>query len=136
MATIYTIEVDGTVLSEERMREPSYDERKSMLGLKEGDCMEHVSVLFNGKLAHMYIDEEGKLKRANVDEDGEIRPEARNGKASCVYANKYLYDNGMSTYDDLAKAPPHKEVHVRTIWGDMQELVIVGRAILWTGKQR
>jgi hypothetical protein len=117
MPALYKIEPDGSFVVEDRPRQPSYDEIKKHLGCL---CAERVTVLYDGKAAQMFVDEDGLSLELPY-----------NHRASRIYANNLLSQNGRATYDDLSKEPPRGIV----LWGDTP-LRIVGRAILWTGRFR
>ena len=71
----------------------SFDRMKQMLQLDHGDLVEHVTVHWNGRVAHMFVDEEGlvKGKRANL-------------LASVIYWNNTLQRTMgvLDTYEDLS----------------------------------
>jgi hypothetical protein len=115
MPLLYKIGTDGDVVIEERSHEPAWDDIKIFL---DGANVEHVSVLFNGKPAHMYVDEDGLSKTLPF-----------NRKATRIYANLSLRNSGLPTYDDLTKQPPRGVVCIGP-----HTLAIVGRALLWTGR--
>jgi len=112
---LYTIETDGTVMGVNVDTLPSYEHRRTFLNCT---VMEHVAVLFQGREAHMFIDEDGLSKELPL-----------NHRASRVYANVVLARHGQATYDDLTVAPSRGVVLTVE-----RPLVIVGRAILWCGK--
>jgi hypothetical protein len=96
---------------------PSFSFMKERLGYSP---IEHVTVLYQGKPAHMFVDEEFLLR----DEEPEF-----NAKATRLYQNasleRYTHTD-LFTYNDVNEPP-----------GDvfMEGLnVILGDVMLWTGE--
>lgn len=114
MSKLYTIETDGSFLEQDVPSPPPWNYIKGVIGCR---TMEHVAVLFNGKPAHMYVDEDGISKELSI-----------NLRASRIYSNVTLRRAGLPTYDDLTEPLPGGLVSVGS-----RELKVVGRVVLWTG---
>lgn len=91
-----------------------------MLGFSEGTPLEHVNVLWRGKRAHMFVDEEGLLRNP---------PLRINAKATRVYWNATWSDQAGKKYYDLS-APPG---NIDELSFRLQLPPIVGPALLWEG---
>lgn len=122
MTTYHIIKPTGEVLSDTFTGEleygtPAFSTLRQMVGVKENESLEHVSVLFRGKRAHMFVDEEGRLHRL-----------PRNEKATRVYYNNTIARMGLAQYmyDDLSVDP---------VPGFVEDpgFDIVGTAVLWEG---
>lgn len=117
MSTLYRINPDGSFVTfDNQITAPSYVSMKKFI---ECETLEHVSVLFDGKPAHLFVDEDGSTKELPVNE-----------RASAIYANVLRSRYGLPTYDDMTKTPPS---HVKTMLEFGRPIVILGRAVLWTG---
>lgn len=122
MALLHVINTDGTFQSEEYQGEltygtPSWEHLKSLMKIAPGDLIEHVSVLWKGKRAHMFVDEEGIMHKL-----------ARNEKATRIYYNATFKRFGRALYNDLSIAPKFKD----RAYED-PGFQIVGPAVLWEG---
>jgi len=115
MTTLYIIDADGSFVSVETPTPPSYAEMREHL---KCDCIQDVSVLFQGREAHMFVDEDGLAKDLPI-----------NHRASRVYSNVLLHRHGRATYDDMNEEPSRAVVisHDRPI-------IIVGTAFLWAAR--
>lgn len=85
--------------------------------------VEHVSVLFNNKHCHMFVDEVGLIRGLPV-----------NPRATRIYYNNTFKREGLATlvYEDLAANPQLPVGSHAQITGLITNL-IVGPALLWTG---
>jgi hypothetical protein len=102
---------------------PFADLRK-MLGMEGHDLIEHVSVLWQGKPHHMFVDEEGRL-----------RGKPLNPIATRIYWNATLQRRGKADliFDDLTANFLLKPAQLRTLPVELADAYIVGPAILWEG---
>lgn len=99
---------------------------QEMLGIRE---LEHVSVIWPGALAHMWVDELGLMHGREV-----------NPKATRVYLNASFRRVGLHEflYEDLAANPAFHMRHMeqyakaRIIVGSTK--MILGKALLWEGE--
>lgn len=121
----HVIKPDGSVVSEDYVGKleygtPAWSMLRELVGLKENDLLEHVSVLWKGKAAHMFVDEEGRLHK-----------KSHNPKASRIYYNSTMQATGhlRFIYDDLSKPPGNVE-QLSVIFDGYD---IVGTAVLWEG---
>jgi hypothetical protein len=64
MKTMTFIPPEGPELREQRNDVPPLEELRAIIG---GGWAEHVSVLYNGRPAHMFVDEEGSRKGLPVN---------------------------------------------------------------------
>jgi hypothetical protein len=111
---LHVIETDGAVTSVSFSTPPTFDDIRQWVSC---ETLEHVSVLFKGREAHMYVDEDGLSKDLPL-----------NHRASRIYANVLLSRIGRPTYDDLTIEPSRGVVISQD-----RPLIIVGRAVLWCG---
>jgi hypothetical protein len=83
------------------------------------DTIEHLSVLFEDKVHHLFFDENGLAS--------DKKPNAR---ASAIAGNRQLRGVRLNKlrYNDLTKEPPHPLTTMQSTG-----LLIVGDALLWTG---
>jgi hypothetical protein len=82
--------------------------------------VEHLSCILDGKVAHMFFDEEGLL-------DATKKP---NDRASAIAGNRYLRGRlEKLRYNDLTQEPP-PPLAVLLATG----MLIVGNAFIWTGE--
>lgn len=99
---------------------PSFDFMRPRI---KCDVIEHVSVRYQGKEAHLFCDEESLLK-----DDGLVP----NDRATALTANAQLdrHPQGrVLAYHDVTKPPP---TIAANYWFNTRAL-IVGNAFLWTG---
>lgn len=84
------------------------------------DTIEHLSVLLDDKVHHLFFDENGLV-------DSTKKPNAR---ASAIAGNRHLRGVRMSKmrYNDLTQEPPHPLTTMQSTG-----MMIVGDALLWTG---
>lgn len=123
MTMLHVIRPDGTYTSEDYVGEltygtPAWATLRELVGLKENELLEHVSVLWKGKQAHMLVDEEGRLHKKPYNE-----------KATAIYYNCTFQRHRFFTYNDLAKPPPRSLITAIISPG----FDIVGNAVLWEG---
>jgi hypothetical protein len=123
MTMYHVIKPDGTVTSEDyvgplKYGTPAWSTFRQWIGLDEDDLIEHVSVLWKGKKAHMFVDEEGRMHNLLI-----------NKKATAIYYNYTLQRHRFHTYNDLSKDPDPAELLAVMEPG----FDIVGTAILWEG---
>jgi hypothetical protein len=106
------MDVDGDLSLDEQWKrvENALDKQ-----FANGNHWEHVTVLYAGKRAHMFVDEVGKLKNLPL-----------NPKASLLYLNVTNSRIGRRTYDDVTVWEPPYDVP--------QAFLIAGPALLWTGE--
>ena len=113
---LHIIETDGTVLTMSLTIPPTFDDIRQHVSC---ETLEHVSVLFKGQEAHLYVDETGSWKDLPI-----------NHRASRIYANVWLRRCGRATYDDLTVAPSKG-----IVFTGERPLLICGRAVLWCGRR-
>lgn len=123
MTMYHVIKPDGTVVSTDYVGPleygtPAWATFRQLIGLTEDDLIEHVSVLWKGKKAHMFVDEEGRAHGL-----------PRNNKATRIYYNYTVSRVGLpkQIYNDLSK-DPLLDAPIEDLGFD-----IVGPAILWEG---
>jgi hypothetical protein len=94
---------------------------KYMYGAIDCSTIEHLSVLFNGAVAHLFFDEEGLLNAAKLPND----------RASAIAANRRLRGARLEKfrYNDMAVEPPSAFATLMAT-----DVLIVGDALLWTGE--
>jgi len=106
---------------------PRFKHIKYELGFKPEAPLEHVSVLWLGKPAHMFVDEIGLLTGREL-----------NPKATRIYWNNTLSRHGRKSliYNDLTADPAvNQMVDTAVLEGlGLLEAVIVGPAFLWEGE--
>lgn len=128
MTVLHTILPDGTYRSEEwegplEYACPPFRALKGRLeeadSIHEGCDIEHVNVWWNGKLAHMFVDETGRYK-----------PARRNDRATRIYYNMTMKREGRDQllYEDLEQEPKNLPIGIEQPGYD-----IVGAALLWEG---
>jgi hypothetical protein len=105
---------------------PRFEHIRDSLGFKPDAPLEHVSVLWQGKLAHMFVDEIGLMTGREL-----------NPKATRVYWNNTLSRHGRKSllYNDLTADPAVNQIVDTAILEGLGlfEAVIVGPALLWEG---
>jgi hypothetical protein len=125
-AVLHVIKPDGTVMSavwEGKLQygTPPFAKMYPLIGC---DQIEHVSVLFQGRRMHMFVDENGWISH----------PQKRfNWKASAIYANWRFYNEGFThfVYSDFSAEPlACEDCYVRN------QLCIAGTALLWEGDMK
>lgn len=123
MTKLHLIEVDGTVKTQEWAGElefscPPFHLMRPMIGLGAYESLEHVSVLWQGKRAHMFVDEEGLRKGL-----------LRNERATRIYYNATLARRRSTNwiYSDMAVDPKQQRID------EEPGFFIVGPALLWEG---
>lgn len=112
MPELIIIKPSGEYTRVERIEEPSLKELQDAV---EG-YIEHISLMWNGKPAHGYVNEDGKLRRL-----------PNNTKATAVYHNiiQGHNDKQFQEYKDLNEDPTDF-----IYWGADW---IVGNMVIWTG---
>lgn len=104
-----------------------YDRIRELLSYKEID---HVSVIWRGRPAHMFVDELGLMHELQV-----------NPKATRIYMNATFRREGLHdfVYEDLERSPMFgdstdfaKNLQARVLVYSFRSM-IVGRALLWEG---
>jgi hypothetical protein len=86
------------------------------------DCkwVQHVPVMYGGKMAHMFLDEEGAMIGGIL-----------NWRAAAIVANRTVATTSYAkraVYNDLTRIPPlPPEVYLRLDCG------VIGKAVLWMG---
>lgn len=102
-----------------------FAQMREMLGFPEGTLLEHVNVLWRGKRAHMFVDEEGLLRNP---------PLPFNQAATRVYWNATMQREGRTEmiYDSFFENPNYLGRLEDPC--DREDLApIVGPALLWEG---
>jgi hypothetical protein len=122
MTMYHVIKPDGTFVSEDYVGAleygtPAFATLRQLIGIKENETLEHVTVLWKGKRAHMF-----------VDEDGRMHKKPRNEKATRIYYNFTFQRFRYSQYNDLTQHPNPADRFFEEPGFD-----IVGTAILWEG---
>lgn len=123
LTKLHVIYADGAVATyffkpgDERLSfgVPGYEWLKASVFKDTSMDIEHVAVTYQGKDAHMFVDENGIAKGLPM-----------NVKATGVYYNREQLRAGLETYDDLTEdpvTPPTYDPRYR----------IVGLAALWLG---
>jgi hypothetical protein len=128
MTMLHVIKPDGTFTSEDYVGElvsgtPAWAHLRKLIGLKENDLVEHVSVLWKGEQAHMLVDEEGI--RHNL---------TPNVRATRIYYNNMLNRAELTkplVYNDLNVDPTLSVSEWQTFYQPGYQ--IVGNAVLWEG---
>lgn len=124
MTMYHVIKPDGTVVSENyvgalEFGTPAWSYMRQLIGLKENQNLEHVNVLWKGKAAHMFVDEDGIMHRL-----------PRNEKATRIYYNytlrRYHSKPEKYMYNDLTKDP-------NSAYVEIPGFQILGTAFLWEG---
>jgi hypothetical protein len=127
MTTLHTILSDGTYKSEEYTGPLEYAcipfrDLKARLAASDpvhaGCDIEHVSVWWNGRVAHMFVDEAGRYK-----------PTKRNDRATRIYYNMTLKHERRDNliYTDLSADPQPLTMF------EEPGFDIMGTALLWEG---
>lgn len=122
MTMFHVIKPDGSYTSGEyvgtlEFGTPAWSFMRQLVEIKENESLEHVSVLWQGKQAHMFVDEEGRLHN-----------KPRNEKATRIYYNnKVFFTDKNKIYDDLSKDPKTDRIE------ELEGFDIVGTAVLWEG---
>lgn len=121
MPTLYILEAtaEGAVRQQQCEQLPSSVELAALIGVASGH-VEHVTVLYQGKRAHLFVDDEGALKGATP-----------NKRASALYANATRSRGGERPellYRDILKEPQPRDF-LRDEKG--QIAVISGTALFW-----
>jgi hypothetical protein len=116
MAKLYKINPDGIVVVREQA-ELDWDKMKLLINSHDDITIEHVTVIWKGLVAHMFVDEEGRMHH--------LLP---NPKATRIYYNFVYKREGRLDllYDDLSQ--PAKLTGLESPGFD-----IVGTAVLLEG---
>lgn len=120
MEDVTTIDVPQTHLE---YGDENWEQMRKFIG---EEFMEHVSVWFDGKPAHMFVDENGLAKALHM-----------NPKGTRVYWNNtFRRETNMPElqYNDLTKTPfPPPPLKIINKWR-LEGFLIVGPAALWEGE--
>jgi len=124
MNMLHLLKVDGTVETEDYQGPlvyacPPWDWIKDRLGLRAHENLEHVSVLWQDRYCHMFVDEEGLMHGLK-----------RNDRATRIYYNATVCRQQKGTnfvYSDLSVDPRQQTVD------ETPGFMIVGPALLWEG---
>lgn len=103
-------------ISDELNLEEQWQQVKAALDREFGDnYWEHVTILYNGRRCHMFVDENGRFKNLSI-----------NPKATLLYQNIINERHKKPVYNDVMiwEPPYHLD----------QNLLIVGNALFWTGE--
>ena len=133
MTILHIIQPSMKVISAEwkaplKYKCPDY---KDMYELLKTDCIEHVSVLWQGQHRHMFVDENGISNQLEA-----------NPKATRVYWNATLNRNNLKglLYNDLSAPPVLNLIEAETLQSAtnagmlLHNAVIWGTALLWEGE--
>lgn len=103
--------------------EPDHEDIMRILRPKSG-IWEHVSILLDGKHAHLFVDDNGRAMQ--------LEPNVR---ASIMYANNSLKKIGRQPYSlEHLLSEEKKLASEEDVWFILDNsLIIVGPALLWTG---